>query len=100
MKKIQMLNKIAKVGTDLLDPAVYNLGTEIEDPDGILVRSAVMHEMTFGEAFTLILYIASVIWFLVNYSQMSLINILLALMFVGLPVLIIYGLFIAPRKNK
>ena len=58
------------------------------------------HEMTYGEAFTLILYIASVIWFLVNYSQMSLINILLALMFVGLPVLIIYGLFIAPRKNK
>ena len=48
MKNIQMLNKIAKVGTDLLDPAVYALGTEMENPDGILVRSAVMHEMTFG----------------------------------------------------
>ena len=48
MKNIQMLNKIAKVGTDLLDPAVYNLGTEMDDPDGILVRSAVMHDMTFG----------------------------------------------------
>ena len=43
-----MLNKIAKVGTDLLDPAVYNIGTEMDDPDGILVRSAVMHDMTFG----------------------------------------------------
>ena len=49
MKNIQMLNKIAKVGTDLLDPAVYKLGTEMDDPDGILVRSAVMHDMTFGE---------------------------------------------------
>ena len=38
MKNIQMLNKIAKVGTDLLDPAVYNLGTEIDNPDGILVQ--------------------------------------------------------------
>ena len=49
MKNIQMLNKIAKVGTDLLDPAEYNIGTEIDNPDGILVRSAVMHDMTFGD---------------------------------------------------
>ncbi len=49
MKNIQMLNKIAKIGTDLLDPALYTVGTEIENPDGILVRSAVMHDMTFGD---------------------------------------------------
>ena len=49
MKNILMLNKIAKIGTDRLDPAVYSLGTEVENPDGILVRSAVMHDMALGE---------------------------------------------------
>ena len=49
MKNIQLLNKIAKVGTDCLDPAVYNIGTEVEAPEGIMVRSAKMHEMTFNK---------------------------------------------------
>lgn len=49
MKNILMLNKIAKVGTDKLDPAAYTLGTEMDAPDGILVRSAVMHDMVFGD---------------------------------------------------
>jgi len=48
MKNIQLLNKIAKVGTDNLDPAEYNIGTEVADPDAIMVRSAAMHEMEFG----------------------------------------------------
>ncbi|MBR2353141.1 MAG: phosphoglycerate dehydrogenase [Clostridia bacterium] len=48
MKNILCLNKIAKVGTDKLDPAVYNVGTEVANPDGIMVRSAAMHEMAFG----------------------------------------------------
>ncbi len=48
MYNIQMLNKIAKVGTDNLDPAKYTLGTEMDNPDAILVRSAVMHDMEFG----------------------------------------------------
>ena len=48
MFNIQMLNKIAKVGTDHLDPAKYTLGTEMDDPDAILVRSAVMHDMALG----------------------------------------------------
>ncbi len=48
MKNILLLNKIAKVGTDKLDPAVYHFGTEVEAPEGIMVRSAKMHEMTFG----------------------------------------------------
>ncbi len=49
MYNIQMLNKIAKIGTDRLDPAAYTLGTEMNDPDAILVRSAVMHDMPLGE---------------------------------------------------
>ncbi len=48
MYNIQMLNKIAKVGTDNLDPAKYTLGTEMDNPDAILVRSAVMHDMELG----------------------------------------------------
>ena len=49
MKNILCLNKIAKIGTDKLDPAVYNVGTEVADPDAIMVRSAAMHDMTFNK---------------------------------------------------
>ena len=49
MKNILCLNKIAKVGTDKLDPAVYSVGTEVADPDAIMVRSAAMHDMTFDK---------------------------------------------------
>ncbi|MBR2350780.1 MAG: phosphoglycerate dehydrogenase [Clostridia bacterium] len=49
MKNIQLLNKIAKVGTDQLDKNEYAIGAEIENPDAIMVRSAVMHEMAFGD---------------------------------------------------
>ena len=48
MKNIQLLNKIAKVGTDRLDPALYNVGADVAAPEGIMVRSAKMHEMTFN----------------------------------------------------
>ena len=48
MKNIQLLNKIAKVGTDKLDPAVYNVGDAVEAPEGILVRSANMLDMNFN----------------------------------------------------
>ena len=48
MKNVLCLNKIAAVGTDLLDKNVYNVGTEVENPDAIMVRSAAMHDMTFG----------------------------------------------------
>ena len=44
---IQLLNKIAAVGLDQLDNS-YNVGENIENPDGIMVRSAVMHEMEFA----------------------------------------------------
>jgi len=48
MKNILLLNKIAKIGTDRLDPAVYQCGTEVVAPVGIMVRSAKLHDMTFN----------------------------------------------------
>ena len=44
---IQLLNKIAKIGLDQLG-SDYTVGEDISNPDGIMVRSAVMHEMEFG----------------------------------------------------
>ncbi len=44
---IQLLNKIAKIGLNQLGDA-YKIGEDVADPDGIMVRSAVMHEMEFG----------------------------------------------------
>ena len=48
MKNILCLNKIAACGTDKLDKNEYNVGTEVQAPDAIMVRSAAMHDMTFG----------------------------------------------------
>ncbi|MBE6585805.1 MAG: 3-phosphoglycerate dehydrogenase [Ruminococcaceae bacterium] len=48
MKNIQLLNKIAKVGTDKLDAALYNIGTDVAAPEGIMVRSANMLDMDFN----------------------------------------------------
>jgi len=48
MTEIKLLNKISKTGTDLFDPRKYNLSESCENPDGILVRSASLHEMEFG----------------------------------------------------
>ncbi len=49
MKHIQYLNKIAAVGTDRLPKEDYALVAECQSPDAILVRSAVMHDMTFDK---------------------------------------------------
>ena len=49
MKNIQLLNKIAKVGLAKL-PADYNVAETIDTPDGIMVRSAVMHDMVLPES--------------------------------------------------
>lgn len=46
--RIKLLNKIAPIGLAQLG-ADYEVGTETEAPDGILVRSAAMHDMTLGE---------------------------------------------------
>lgn len=48
MKNIQLLNKIAKCGTDIFDKDMYAVEEGIENPDAIMVRSAVMHDMEFG----------------------------------------------------
>lgn len=48
MYKIQTLNKIAKIGTDNFDTAKYTISDTVENPDAIMVRSAAMHDMTFG----------------------------------------------------
>ena len=45
---IQLLNKIAAIGTDKLDKNLYTIGADVQNPDAIMVRSAAMHEMTFG----------------------------------------------------
>jgi len=49
MKKIKLLNKISPVGTAHFDPEKYVFGEEMDNPDGILVRSADMLTMEFGE---------------------------------------------------
>ena len=49
MKKIQLLNKIAAIGTDIFDKSVYEVAEGLENPDAIMVRSASMHDMTFGD---------------------------------------------------
>ena len=46
---IQLLNKIAPVGLAQLGTD-YTVGEAVENPDGIMVRSAVMHEMEFAPA--------------------------------------------------
>ena len=45
MYNIKLMNKIAKIGTDIFDKEKYNIGENIEAPDAIMVRSAVMHDM-------------------------------------------------------
>ncbi len=49
MKKIQLMNKIAAIGTDVFDRSVYEVGEGLENPDAMMVRSASLHEMTFGD---------------------------------------------------
>ena len=48
MKNIKTMNKIAKIGLDELDKNIFNISDDIENPDGIMVRSASLHDMEFG----------------------------------------------------
>lgn len=48
MYNIKLLNKIAKVGTDIFDKTAYHVADDVENPDAIMVRSAAMHDMEFG----------------------------------------------------
>ena len=47
MKSIQLMNKIAAVGTDIFDRSVYTVSENEANPDAIMVRSASLHEMEF-----------------------------------------------------
>ncbi len=44
MTNVKLLNKIAKVGTDVFCTDCYNYGENVENPEAIMVRSADMHE--------------------------------------------------------
>ena len=48
MFNVLTLNKIAAIGTDRLGDN-YNFGEDVANPDAVLVRSAAMHDMEFGE---------------------------------------------------
>ena len=48
MYNVLTLNKIAAVGTKRLGDN-YTCGDDVQNPDAILVRSAAMHDMEFGE---------------------------------------------------
>lgn len=47
--KIQTLNKIAAIGLNVLDRDNYEIATDINNPDAILVRSAEMHDMQISD---------------------------------------------------
>lgn len=49
MNKIKLMNKIAKVGTDVFDRREYEVGDAVENPDAIMVRSAALHDLEFGK---------------------------------------------------
>ena len=48
MKNILLMNKIAKVGTDVFDKNEYAVGDAVENPVAMMVRSASLHEVQFG----------------------------------------------------
>ncbi|MBO4983700.1 MAG: 3-phosphoglycerate dehydrogenase [Clostridia bacterium] len=48
MKNIKLMNKIAKVGTDIFDRSIYNVAEDVSNADAIMVRSAALHEMEFN----------------------------------------------------
>ena len=49
MFNVQTLNKISPVGTAVLSADKYNVSSDVENPDAILVRSAKLHDMEFGD---------------------------------------------------
>ena len=47
--KIKLMNKIAKLGTDILVAGNYEVGTDVENEDAIMVRSASLHDTVFSD---------------------------------------------------
>ena len=50
MFKIQLMNKIAKVGTDIFTSQGYEVGEKVENADAIMVRSAALHDTQFPKS--------------------------------------------------
>lgn len=50
MFKIQTMNNIAEAGLEVLEKRGCEVGPETSDPNGILLRSADLHGMAFGDA--------------------------------------------------
>ena len=50
MQKVLTLNKISPLGLERLEPENFTVGADVENPDGIIVRSASMHEMDLPES--------------------------------------------------
>ena len=50
MYRIKTLNKISSAGLDQLDKGRFQIGAEVENEDGILVRSAPMQDYPFPPA--------------------------------------------------
>ena len=48
MMKVKLMNKIAKVGTDVLSATKYEVSDKVENEDAIMVRSAALHDMEFS----------------------------------------------------
>ena len=46
--KVKLMNKIAKVGTDVLSPNRYEVGTDLQGEDASMGRSANLHETEFS----------------------------------------------------
>lgn len=49
MAQIKLLNKISAVGLENFDRDAYDISTDFDNPDAIMVRSAAMHDMAFGD---------------------------------------------------
>ena len=49
MVKVKVLNNISSLGLDKFSKDIYEVSTEGNNPDAILVRSAKMHDLEFGE---------------------------------------------------
>ena len=54
MTNIKLYNKISQIGLDVFDTTKYNVSETAENPQGILVRSAALHDEEFGKELTCI----------------------------------------------
>ena len=50
MFRIKTLNKISPAGLSVLDQTRFSVSEDVENEDGILVRSADMHEYQFPDS--------------------------------------------------